>query len=210
MKNIMTILLLSMTAMITGCANGVPSMAGSLHEDIVQSNEKIFVGVPVLLSAEGSAVRLDDEWMITAAHNKFILEIKSEDVYYHPTCDVALYRKEGVSYTDVSKVYSGESINHVGYPIGMPLSQGRGEYSGDILVEGWDDCTYSATTGTVMAGMSGGGVYNSYGELVGINHGFNSSKVTWPDGSEVDSPAVFVSLVAVSDWLASITGKEYF
>tara|TARA_Y100001956_G_C4079449_1_gene167711 strand:- start:4 stop:624 length:621 start_codon:yes stop_codon:yes gene_type:complete len=195
--------------LLTGCANGLPDVYGNIQDDIEQDNEKIFVGVPLLMGLEGSVARLDNEWLVTAAHNKPILEMTGKDVFYHPTCDIALVKKQGHTDHGIGLVYPGQSVTHVGYPLGLPLSSSKGEYVGDVSVYGWDKCQMSGTTGVIMVGMSGGGVYNESGELIGVNHGFVSGDVTWPDQS-IKSPAVFVSLYAVRDWLESVTGNQYF
>ncbi|MCC2525804.1 serine protease [Vibrio coralliilyticus] len=198
-----------MVVVLTGCANGIPDISANIDNDIEQSNEKIFVGLPVLASLEGTTVRLDDSWLLTAKHNHAILALQGADVYYHPDCDIALIRDDGISHTKVGVIHRDQKATHVGYPIGLPMSSSQGEYVGDIFVSGWDKCQKSATTGVVMAGMSGGGVYNEKGELIGINHGFSNATITWQD-TDVHRPAVFVSLYAVRDWLRTVTGKEYF
>ncbi|MFA0525418.1 hypothetical protein AB4517_17735 [Vibrio sp. 10N.222.52.C3] len=84
-----------------------------------------------------------------------------------------------------------------------------GYYIGEINVATWQGCTMSASTGLVRIGMSGGGVYNQHGELVGINHGYIPETVKW-DYYEHHQPAVFVSLLSVNDWLTEVTGNSYF
>ncbi|EGA72145.1 hypothetical protein VISI1226_05054 [Vibrio sinaloensis DSM 21326] len=201
--------LLLITLALTGCANGLPNVTADIEDDIEHDNEKIFVGIPFLLGLEGSVARLDDEWLVTAAHNKPILELTGKDVFYHPTCDIALIKNHGHTEHDVGLVFPGQIVTHIGYPLGLPISSSEGEYVGDVKVYGWDKCQMSGTTGVIMVGMSGGGVYNQAGELIGVNHGFVSGNVKWPKRA-IDSPAVFVSLYAVRDWLSSITGREYF
>jgi len=195
--------------LLTGCANGLPDVNGNIQDDIEENNEKIFVGIPFFMGLEGSVARLDDEWLVTAAHNKPILALTGKEVFYHPTCDIALVKKHGHSERSVGLVYPGQSVTHVGYPLGLPLSSSEGKYVGDVNVHGWEKCQMSGTTGVIMQGMSGGGVYNKEGQLIGVNHGFVSGDVKWPDKS-IHSPAVFVSLFAVRDWLSSVTGNHYF
>lgn len=191
--------------MVSGCSNR-PS---NIDDSVIKGNEKIFFGIPVLASMEGTTTRLDNTWLVTAKHNKPILTLFSEDVYYHPYCDIALIKQPGNQNVNIGKVNLTQPVTHVGYPIGLPLSFREGDYIGDIFVSDWDKCQMSATTGKIHAGMSGGGVYNQKGELVGINHGYISSDVSWNDNT-VDNPAVFVSLYAVKDWLKATTGKDYF
>lgn len=202
-------ILLLVTLVMTGCANGLPDVNGNIQDDIEKNNEKIFVGIPFFMGMEGSTARLDDQWLVTAAHNKPILEVTGKEVFYHPTCDIALIRKDGDTNHSIGVVYPGQSVTHIGYPLGLPLSSSKGVYVGDVNVDGWENCQMSGTTGVIMQGMSGGGVYNEAGELIGVNHGFASGDVAWPEQS-IHSPAVFVSLYAVRDWLESVTGQHYF
>ncbi|NRF81908.1 trypsin-like peptidase domain-containing protein [Vibrio coralliilyticus] len=199
-----------LVATMTGCANGIPDIKSEIEDEIEASNEKIFVGLPVFASLEGTTVRLDESWLLTAKHNRAILTLQGAEVHYHPYCDIALVRNHGLPQTKVGLVYSGDDVSHIGYPIGLPISSSKGLYIGDIFVDGWDKCQKSASTGVVMAGMSGGGVYNKDGELVGINHGYTNGIITWSNNHVEERPAIFVSLYTVKDWLQSITGKDYF
>ena len=200
---------LALALLLSGCANGLPDINGVIQKDIQESNEKIFVGIPVLFSLEGTAARLDDHWLVTAKHNRLILALEGKDVYYHPYCDIALIRSEGHGLEHAGVVYPHQSVTHVGYPIGLPLSSSKGEYLGDAYVSGWQKCLMSASSAHVMSGMSGGGIYNDKGELVGVTHGFSLGTVSWKDHSYFQ-PAIFVPLYGVRDWLQRITGTDYF
>lgn len=196
---------------LSGCANGIPTMNySSTTPEALENTEKLFVGIPFLLGMEGSTARLNEDWVITVKHNSAIMDVQGLESYEHPTCDVALIKSKGTNFVPVGKVYTNEDLVHVGYPLGLPLAVNEGTYVGDVNIEGWGDCMYSATTAVVMGGMSGGGVYNSNGELVGVNHGFVPGEVLWPDGRKIDSPAVFLSLLAVEDWIEDVTGLELY
>lgn len=200
---------LALALLLSGCANGLPDINGVIQKDIQDSNEKIFVGIPVLFSLEGTAARLDNHWLVTSKHNRLILALEGRDVYYHPYCDIALVRSDGNSTQHAGVVYPHQGVTHVGYPIGLPLSSSKGEYLGDVYVSGWKKCLMSATTAHVMSGMSGGGIYNDKGELVGVTHGFSLGDVSWKNRSYFQ-PAIFVPLYGVRDWLQTITGNDYF
>lgn len=195
---------------LPGCVmNGIPTPS---TEDTAQTRsvEKVFTGVPVLLSMEGSVARLDDEWMVTAAHNKPIFQLTGRtEVIYHPSCDIAVYRDNGVSETKVGTALIGEEVDHIGYPVGMPQATTTGVVIGDVNVPNYD-CVFTATDAAMMSGMSGGGVYNKAGELVGINQGIMFSELEWLDGRTADNTAIFVSLLTVRDWLIEVTGNDYF
>ncbi|WP_255232565.1 trypsin-like peptidase domain-containing protein [Vibrio pelagius] len=106
-------------------------------------------------------------------------------------------------------MFIGEPVTHVGYPMTRGPIFNAGHYIGEINIATWQGCTMSATTGRVRVGMSGGGVYNQSGELVGVNHGYIPETVRWHD-FEYHQPSVFVPLLAVSDWLTEVTGKSFF
>ncbi|RJX75306.1 serine protease [Vibrio sinensis] len=203
------VLMIILVFCIASCSNGVPTIASRLDKEIEKNNEKIFIGIPFLLGMEASTVRLDENWVITSKHNEPILSLLGTQVHYHPLCDIALINQNGDGRSEVGMVYNGESISHVGYPIGFPLSENAGVYIGEVIVDNWKECTMSASTGVVAVGMSGGGVYNQKGQLVGINHGFLSVNVEWADRS-AQNPSVFLALFAVREWLEQTTGRRYF
>jgi hypothetical protein len=177
----------------------------------IENTEKIFAGVPVLLSMEGSTARLDENWVVTAAHNKPIFIAQGKlDVIYHPTCDIAIYRSKGDNTVKVGTAYNGDTVNHVGYPMGLPMSVSQGQIVGSVNMEEYPECTMVATTGTIAKGMSGGGVYNDAGELIGINQGFADSDMVWPDGTKLSNGGVYMHLSTVKDWLKEHTGVDYF
>lgn len=196
--------------LLSGCANRlVVGVDETTPQVAVDNTHKVFVGIPAFLSLEGSVSRLDSEWMVTAAHNAPLLKAQLKDVFYHPKCDIALYRDRDDSFDgQVGKVYPNQNVYHVGYPTGMPMVSSLGQYAFDVS-DPSDGCVYSATTSGVISGMSGGGVYNEKGELLGVTRGFISETITF-NGITVEDPAVFYSLLAVSDWLYEITGKKYF
>ena len=209
------ILLLISIGFLSGCANGVSSLASDLDPQIEHNNKKMFVGIPILFGLEASSVRLDENWILTAKHNKVLLNLLGIEAYYHPHCDIALIPEQGKGHSKVGLVYRGESVVHIGYPMAFPLAENHGIYLGEVLVDSWQKCVMSASTGVIATGMSGGGVYNKQGELVGINHGYVSSKINWEDHADwsnhtAHNPSVFLALFAVKDWLNNTTGQDYF
>ena len=204
--------LMTSLVLLVGCSSRIPIVDNYLTNNIVSTNEKIFVGVPLLLGLEGSSVRLNEEWVLTAAHNSPILFLqgyrKDKDVFYNPTCDVALVREGSLGRSDLGLVYQGGKVVHVGYPIVGILSRNEGEYLADIVSHDWKDCQMSARSGDVSKGMSGGGVYNEKGELVGITHGIAHGVVKWGSGLTYNYPAVFTSIYVIQDWLYELTGEK--
>lgn len=198
--------------LLVGCANGIPTLIDDRISEENQANvKKVFAGVPIVLGMEGSAVRLNEDWMITAAHNEFILESTGKEVYYHPTCDIAIYRNKGEGQSAVGTWNFGDTLHNVGYPTMLPLSVGSGKFIANATNPNteYDQCIVAATEGAVMGGMSGGGVYNEHQELVGIIHGFNSDLV-WEDGTNSGEVMLFTSIWVVREGLNEITGEKYF
>ena len=89
----------------------------------------------------------------------------------------------------------------------MPLAKNEGVVIGDVVSSSRPNCVASYTDGVIMSGMSGGGVYNDKGELVGVNVGF-SLVATKKDGEKTNMPTIFQSLNAVKGWVKEITGID--
>lgn len=198
--------MLLLTLTLTGCANKSFTNAADTPE-VSDQVEKMFFGVPLVLALEGSRVRLNDEWVLTAKHNSPILPA---DTIYHPTCDIALVPSK-IDQEVEAKVgagYSHDDFYFAGYPLAHGYTVTEGKYLGDLYIDDWEGCTFSATTNGIGVGMSGGGVFTADGNLVGIIHGFTKGTVTWNDGTTYKKPAVFVSLMAVKDWLYEHTGVQ--
>ena len=211
LKKKLAISSIAILPLLTGCAmNGLPNPAPELPDSIVEGVEKIYAGIPFALAFEASRVRLDNEWALTAAHNELILTLTGQEYYIHPNCDVALVRLDGKQPNykfGLAKAF--KKVTHVGYPAYMPQSSGEGIYFMDVIVENYPECMKSMTTGSMMTGMSGGGVFNDKNELVGINHGWYNFNSFEHEGVIYDSPSVFVSFLPIIDWIEAITGKTY-
>ncbi|AZU97886.1 hypothetical protein [Vibrio phage LP.1] len=189
---------------VTGCANR-PIETVSDHPVNADLVEKVFIGVPVMLSAEGSTVRLNEEWVLTVAHNWPILV--GRDVYYHPECDFALVRDSGEGKATTDYAYFGETVYMTGYPLAMPFTVTKGDVIHDFVYEA-DKCLYTAIDSTMIKGMSGGGVFDSDGNLVGVNVGWADGLITWPDGRSYHNPALMMTIAAMEEWIEEITGYD--
>ncbi len=73
-------------------------------------------------------------------------------------------------------------------------------FIGDVC-EAKGECLYSATGAPVKSGMSGGGVFNDQGELVGIIRGVMYGDVMWKDGRVAKDITIFTTLKFVEDWI---------
>ena len=87
------VLMLFLCGASVGCSNGFSSATTPLKEGFMTQNQKITYGVPLLHTIEASTVRLDEEWVLTAKHNKHLLDNLELEVIYHPKCDVALIKR---------------------------------------------------------------------------------------------------------------------
>ncbi len=199
------------STIVSGCAmNGVPNPFPDIPDPVSKGVEKTFVGVPLLLALEGSRTILDDEWVLTSAHNELILDAVGNEYYIHPTCDIALVRRNNpMPDYELGIVNLKEPLTHVGYPINMPLSASDGIFHRDLIAGDYPECQVSMSSASLVSGMSGGGVFNDRWELVGINQGvYMFTDITFED-EVYKSPSVFVSLLAVIDWIEAVTGKKY-
>lgn len=203
----MSKLVLILSMVLTGCcANGIPNFTAGVPDIVSDNTHKMTIGL-----LEGSYTTINDEWSITVAHNKPIITLTGRTVFYHPTCDIALIKTRGKTDNNVKLgvYYPGDSLHNAGYPpFPLPLAYDKLEYLGDVSGVGHlgtDKCpAYSYANGIVMGGMSGGGVWNSKNELVGVNVGF--ADITELNGVKHDSAFIFVPLLAVKDWIHEVTG----
>ncbi len=205
MKNL--ILSAALILGLLGCAfNGLPQgVSETTPPNVIENTYKLTFGFLV----DGSSSRLNETWVVTVKHNKFILSTRNpEDVFYHPTCDFALYREPIEEYTGngVGLVYQNQDIYHIGYPSMMPIVSHKGEFLMDIGSFNGSKCPYSVSTGTVVGGMSGGGLYNNKGELSGVTVGV----ITSATDRSIEGKSVFLSLYAVRKWIEEITGERFY
>ncbi len=201
---------LLMLVFLSACvSNGKPTFTdNNTPEHIITSTHKMFVGVPVLLSFEGSYVEIGGGWAITAAHNKPILSLTRGDVIYHPTCDIALFKVKSGNRVKLGKVVSHkENIYAAGYPIGLPLVYNQGVWIGDVVSKDRSECLQSLGTFNTTGGMYGGGIWNSKGELIGVVVGV-LDKATFQDGSVYKKVSIWQSVNGVQDWIYEHTGLK--
>ncbi|AGG58182.1 hypothetical protein VPDG_00020 [Vibrio phage henriette 12B8] len=213
------ILMLSLAvSTLMGCAtNGIPSFKTSgIDEAMIANTEKTFVGVPILMSAEGSTARLNSEWLVSAAYNWIILDVLYDEVYYHPTCDIALIRDRGDNVVNVGDLYEGDDAYIVGYPMNLaPISVNKGKYYSDTAIPKYQypDCMYGVIDANSISGMSGGGTYSTDHELVGIYvgiaYGVTYNREVFDDISGGDI-SIFLPLRYVSEWITEVTGTNFY
>ena len=128
-----------------------------------------------------SAVMIAPEWALTVRHcmemTSPVLTINNIDYpviegYGNPVLDLALFYVPEApcpcAKPSAVKVKEGESVIIIGYPYGIGRVVTTGEFQGRVILDGIE---YGMTTAPVRPGNSGGGVFNSKGELIGILSG---------------------------------------
>lgn len=207
MKNILIAITLS--SLLSGCAingfyEGVSDDAPAYVEKISKKN---FLGIPPFFAFEGSSIQLNNEWRATAAHNKILF--LGKEVYYHPRCDFALYKEKSPNQSlKIGIIHEKETLFHTGYPLFWTYSAHKSKYLGEVE-NPQDKCIYSGTDGTLIGGMSGGGVIDSNNSIVGVNVGIMYKNVEFSVQDEL-APTVFISFLSVKDFIKEITGQDYY
>lgn len=194
-----------------------PPSFNERHPNIQKWTYKRFIGVPLFLSMEGSSVRYNHEYVLTNKHNSLIFMLQGYregvDIHYHPDCDIALVRDVIPSSEPIpklGKVYLDKDIVLSGYPVGVGYRASEGKFIGDVVSADSPNCQMSASDAGVMGGMSGGGVWNTKGELVGVVVGYVIGDVEWERKEKAliyREPSVFISLVVVQEWIDEIVEK---
>ncbi len=191
---------------LIGCANKILNPLATPQITISDRTFKIFLGIPAFLSLEGSAVRLDDTWMITAAHNRPIIFYR-DGLVYHPDCDIALFKdptNKPVKDLIIEEPKYDTKLSAAGYPLNYPLVEDAGTHLINVIFPNYPDCIKALGSYGTMKGMSGGGVWGENGALMGIIHGWTSEVIETHEGG-----SIYVPLYPIKDWLMEQTGKDY-
>lgn len=156
-----------------------------------------------------SSTRLNDQWVISAAHNESILKHYVDDIHVHPKYDVLIYKSDGSNVVPLGKIKPMDDVIHYGYRRGH-IKSCSGVYIGDTISTNQNNTLLSVSSACIFTGMSGGGVYNSKGELVGISIGHTKHDLTYKGYGKIDHPTVFLQLTDVQNWLSEVTGQEFY
>ncbi|OLQ72342.1 hypothetical protein BIT28_11720 [Photobacterium proteolyticum] len=185
-------------ALMSGCimSNGPISQAPGN-----QANQMVMIGIPLLLGGFGSAVPVNNEYMITAKH---VARLSWDfGVIHHPYCDLALIRRSSVRIPTWGLIYPDQPVSHHGHSLVGNSIKGDGKYLQDVIDTN-TDCLYSLSDAPVMSGMSGGPVFNPDGEIAGITVAI----VHNPEDLRNLRPAVrysqFVPATLIFDWLDAL------
>ncbi|UTV27382.1 serine protease [Photobacterium atrarenae] len=190
--------LLCFSLLLTSCvmSNGPVSPASNHH-----ANQMVVVGIPLLLGGFGSAVPVNDQYMITAKH---VAKLSWDfEVIHHPFCDLSLIRRHADFIPTWGLIYPDQPVSHHGHSLLGNSIKGKGKYLQDVIDTN-TDCLYSLSDAPVMSGMSGGPVFNQYGEIVGITVAI----VNNPEDLRNLRPAArysqFVPATLIFDWLDAL------
>lgn len=172
-------------------------------------------GVPLLFFGFGTSTPITPELSLTAAH---VAKLNYDKVVaYHPQCDIALVESRNTlsHQPKFGLVYPRQSVETYGMSPGGNVLKGEGFYRRDLtLVDSryFDNCPASVMDAPVQDGMSGGGVFNQDGALVGIIAArANPSNIQLVNGEPhgLDRISIFVALNFVRGWLDSEIENYY-
>ena len=186
------------TLALSGCV----SSNGPVQQTYQHSaNEMVVIGVPMLMGGFGSAVPVNDNYMITAKH---VAQLSWDTgVIYHPACDLALIPRSSKAQPTWGLIYPNQAVIHHGHSLVGTTVSGEGKYLQDV-VDTNTDCLYSLSDAPVMSGMSGGPVFNEEGEIAGITVAI----VNNPEDLQNLKPATrysqFVPSPLIFDWLDAL------
>ncbi|MGF1686316.1 hypothetical protein L4C36_06415 [Photobacterium japonica] len=198
MRSPLPTLLLVSSAWLCGCiaSNGTIESAAPNS-----ANKMVVIGVPLLLGGFGSAVPVNDRYLITAKH---VAQLSWDvGIIYHPDCDLALVPRVSNSVPRWGLIYPDQSVKHLGHSLLGNSIRGEGKYLQDVIDTN-TRCLYSLSDAPVMSGMSGGPVFNADGEIAGITIAI----VHNPEDLRNLRPAArysqFLPAPLIFDWLAAL------
>lgn len=192
------LLLLCFSLLLTSCvmSNGPVSQASNHH-----ANQMVVVGIPLLLGGFGSAVPVNDQYMITAKH---VAQLSWDfEVIHHPFCDLSLIRRHADSIPTWGLIYPDQPVSHHGHSLLGNSIKGKGKYLQDVIDTN-TDCLYSLSDAPVMSGMSGGPVFNQYGEIVGITVAIVNNPEDLRNLRPAPRYSQFVPATLIFDWLDAL------
>jgi hypothetical protein len=186
---------------MSGCTSiGTTKYAIDLQEN------KESKGIYPSSTVYGTSVSLNALWKITASHNASLFD--PAGFYPHPLCDIALVRTEGTLVQDYFDIYistlvAESPLIHQGYvDRETAITHTKGTFIDRTII---NNCPMGSSTAPLYFGMSGGGVYNEAGQLVGINSGYAPQENT-----TITTISHFTLLCDHKKWIADITGIHSF
>ncbi|UXI00949.1 serine protease [Photobacterium sp. TY1-4] len=166
-----------------------------------QANQMVVVGIPLLLGGFGSAVPVNDQYMITAKH---VARLSWDfEVIHHPFCDLSLIRRRADFIPTWGLIYPDQPVSHHGHSLLGNTIKGKGKYLQDVIDTN-TDCLYSLSDAPVMSGMSGGPVFNQYGDIVGITVAIVNNPEDLRNLRPARRYSQFVPATLIFDWLDAL------
>ncbi|PKF49220.1 serine protease [Enterovibrio nigricans] len=208
-----SICIISTLCLFQGCilVNGPLEV---VEETNVPAVKYLPVGIPLLLGGHGTSVPITSELSLTAKH--VAKADFSTVISYHPDCDIALIKQDNtnITFPALAKVSEQDDLITVGKNLSGQVLKGEGIYYLDVqFVDSqlFATCLASITDAPIQSGMSGGGVFNKEGDLVGIISGMSGSSFRLLDGRELgnERTSVFVSMQNVEAWLTEAIEAHY-
>jgi S1-C subfamily serine protease len=154
-----------------------PTAAGSVAAPMASYSVKV-----VLSQGHGSGTHIGDGYIVTAAHvvgDKKTVVIKAtagnqryaDVLWVNKAYDIALLRTspQGLQSAHLScrTLHAGDAIRADGNPLNIEFVSSSGKISGSARPTGQHKTVYITDMTTVM-GMSGGGLFDRKGDLVGV------------------------------------------
>lgn len=205
----------SITAVnLTGCilSNGPLQVVASSEAPAIDFD---ITGVPPFYIGYGSSVPITENLSLTAAH---VAKLNyARVIAYHPICDIALIGADnrGKKFPSMGLVYKNQAVTTYGINFNGDILMGRGYYRRDIKFVNYsyfNRCPASVMDAPIQNGMSGGGTFNSFDDLVGIIVASADKSDTRLVNGEMlpyDRISLFVSTNYVRDWLND-TVEQYY
>ncbi|MGL5290905.1 MAG: serine protease [Vibrionaceae bacterium] len=200
--------------MLAGCivSNGPLQMVVSSEAPAINFE---MIGLPPLYMGYGSSVPVTEHLSLTAAH---VARLNySRVLAYHPTCDIALIASDnrGKLLPNLGLVYKDQAVVTYGMGLKGQILAGHGYYRQDLrFVNDFylSKCPVSVMDAPIQNGMSGGGTFNSLGDLVGIivaSADQRDTRLLNGEALPYDRISLFVSINYVRDWLENAV-KQYY
>lgn len=204
---------------LTGCSKGNPL---SYSSKAFERSDLTFVGIPTVFGVgiTGTTFPITPNYSLTAKH---VAKYSFNSVLaYHPDCDIAIIKHNNSNkiMPNLNQSYFEENIENYGYSFvfAMPVSS-SGTIKYKIYIENsynTESCPVLFSDAGVRAGMSGGPVYNSKDEVIGVNiaHTNGIYKLGDPDKKKIklsngkdEDGLLFVDIGEIRNWLETEINK---
>lgn len=171
-------IILVLCILATGCSAG---NALQYDKNAYNNTDLTFTGIPTILGlgVQGTTFPISKHYSLTAKHvAKYSL---SKVVAYNENCDLAIIYKENKieNYPMFSYAHKDEKVTNYGYSFlfDLPVSSSGITKNNTWLTNEYNKkCLVYTSTAGVRSGMSGGPVYNSKKEIIGVNIAYDPKK----------------------------------